>query len=246
MEKIKCTISYDGSSFSGYQIQPDTRTIQGEFEKALSHIHKGEHVDIYGSGRTDKGVHAKGQTLHFETSLIIPEDGWKRALNSLLPPDIHLNKAEKVPAAFHARFDVTCKEYRYYICIETEADVFTRNYVYQFPFELNLEAMKQACGYLEGEHDFTTLSSAKATTTGSKVRTIYHATCKKDGNHIVFAFRGNGFLYHMVRILVGTLLDVGQGKIKADSIPRLLERQDRRLAGDTVPPQGLYLWSVSY
>lgn len=246
MEKIKCTISYDGTHFSGYQIQPNTRTIQGEFEQALGRMHKGKQVEVYGSGRTDRGVHAKGQTLHFETSLMIPEKGWKQALNTLLPPDVHVIKVEKVPAAFHARFDVTCKEYRYYICMESETDVFKRNYVYKFPVALDLKEMQRACGYLEGEHDFTTLSSAKATTTGSKVRTVYHVSCEKHGNEIEFIFCGNGFLYHMVRILVGTLLDVGQGKIKADSLPWLFEQKDRQLAGDTVPPQGLYLWKVRY
>src|SRR5699024_2817006 len=157
MEKIKCTISYDGTYFSGYQIQPNTRTIQGAFEQALSRVHKGEQVIVYGSGRTDKGVHAKGQTLHFETPLMIPENGWKQALNTLLPSDIHVNRVDKVPASFHARFDVSSKEYRYYIDTEAETDVFKRNYVYQFPFTLNLQVMQEACRYLEGEQDFTTL-----------------------------------------------------------------------------------------
>lgn len=244
--KIKCVISYDGANFSGFQIQPHKRTVQGELEKALMKIHKGEFVRVYASGRTDSGVHAKGQAIHFETSYDIPMENWPRALNTLLPNDIYVKHAEKVPKSFHARFDVVEKEYHYFIWNEKETDVFKRNYVYQFPYELNLAAMQEACTYLEGEHDFTTFSSAKATTKGSKVRTLYQVSCEKHNSEIEFIFRGSGFLYNMVRILVGILLEVGQGKRNAKEIPFLLEQKDRRLAGDTVPPQGLYLWEVKY
>lgn len=246
MKKLKCTISYDGSHFNGFQIQPNQRTIQGEVERVLTKIHKGKQTRLYASGRTDKGVHAKGQTIHFETPLTIPEANWKHALNTLLPQDIYVRDVETVPASFHARFDVVGKEYRYYILNEQETDVFKRNYVYQYPYALDIEAMQQACEYFEGEHDFTTFSSAKATAKGSKVRTLYQVLCTKHGSEIEFIFRGSGFLYNMVRILVGVLLEVGRGRLRADAIPYLMEQRDRRLAADTVPPQGLYLWQVKY
>ncbi|MBT2217133.1 tRNA pseudouridine(38-40) synthase TruA [Virgibacillus dakarensis] len=246
MEKIKCVISYDGSGFAGFQIQPKKRTVQGELEKALMTIHKGAHVRIQASGRTDTGVHAKGQTIHFETPFTIPEANWKRALNTLLPGDLYINEVEKVPSSFHARYDVIEKEYRYYVWNEKETDVFKRNYAYQFPYALDIKAIQDACSYLEGEHDFTTFSSAKATTRGSKVRTLYQASCEKRESEIEFIFRGSGFLYNMVRITVGVLLDIGQGRRRAGEIPYLIEQKDRRLVGETIPPQGLYLWRVRY
>lgn len=246
LEKVKATISYDGTNFSGFQIQPYKRTVQEELEKALKIIHKKKHIRIQASGRTDAGVHAKGQVIHFETPNNIPESNWKKALNVLLPSDVYVRRIEKVSSSFHARYDATEKEYRYFVCNEKEVDVFMRNYAYLVPGDLNLIAMKKACYYLRGEHDFTTFSSAKATTRGSKVRTLYKASCENDGSEIAFAFRGTGFLYNMVRIIVGALLDVGKGKLAPDDIKVLLERKDRRLLGETAPPQGLYLWNVWY
>ncbi|WP_188456403.1 tRNA pseudouridine(38-40) synthase TruA [Virgibacillus oceani] len=246
MGKIKCEVSYDGTNFSGFQIQPKKRTVHGELEKALLKIHKGEHVRIHPSGRTDTGVHAKGQTIHFETPFQIPLDNWKRALNTLLPGDLYVNTVEAVPESFHARYDVIEKEYRYYVWNEKEMDVFKRNYAYQFQYPLDISVMQEACRYLEGTHDFTTFSSAKATTKGSKVRTLYQASCEKRGSEIEFIFRGSGFLYNMVRIIVGAMLDVGQGRRNPLDIAKLLEKKDRRLLGETVPPQGLYLWKVTY
>ncbi|PAV27870.1 tRNA pseudouridine(38-40) synthase TruA [Virgibacillus profundi] len=246
MEKIKCIISYDGSGFSGFQIQPKKRTVQGELEKALTKIHKGAHVRIQASGRTDTGVHAKGQTIHFETPYDIPKANWKQALNTLLPDDLFVQEIAFMPASFHARYDVVEKEYRYYVWNEKEPDVFKRNYAYNFRYDLNMEEIRKACSYLEGTHDFTTFSSAKATTKGSKERTLYQVTCEKRGSEIEFIFRGSGFLYNMVRIIVGVLLDVGQGRRKSADITALLEKRDRQLVGETIPPQGLYLWRVKY
>lgn len=245
-KKIKCVISYDGSYFSGFQIQPSCRTVQGEIERALKKIHKGKHIRIYGSGRTDTGVHAKGQTFHFQSSLSLPEVNWKRALNTLLPNDIHVHQVEKVPLAFHARFDALEKEYRYFVEVVDEANVFTRNYRYQIYDHLQMELIDRACKHLQGKHDFTSFSSAKATAKGSRVRTLSLVQCRKCENEYEFIFRGNGFLYHMVRIMVGVLLDVGRGLLDPDDIPNLLHQKDRTLVGDTVPPQGLYLWKVYY
>ncbi|MUK90503.1 tRNA pseudouridine(38-40) synthase TruA [Ornithinibacillus sp. L9] len=246
MRKIKCIISYDGTNFSGYQIQPKKRTIQGKIENALQKIHKGTPIRVHASGRTDTGVHAIGQTIHFETEFDLSAYNWRKALNTLLPDDIYVKEVEEVSNTFHARYDVVEKEYHYYIWNEKEFDVFKRNYAYQFPYPLDVQAMQKACSYFEGTHDFTTFSSAKATVMGSKVRNLFEASCKQNGKEIEFIFRGSGFLYNMVRIMVGTLLDVGQGKLDPETIPELLEKKDRRMVGETVPSQGLYLWQVKY
>ncbi|MFA1821686.1 tRNA pseudouridine(38-40) synthase TruA [Virgibacillus oceani] len=246
MVRLKCIIHYDGSQFSGFQIQSKQRTVHGELEHALKKMHKGEDVRIQASGRTDTGVHSFGQTIHFDSSFDIPEQNWKTALNTLLPKDVYVQDVKVVPDSFHARYAVVEKEYRYYVWNQKERDVFKRNYYYQFPYHLNIEAMQEACRYLEGRHDFTTFSSAKATIKGSKERTLYKVSCEKQEEKIEFIFRGSGFLYNMVRIIIGVLLDVGQGRRKASDIPELLEAKDRTLVGITVPPQGLYLWKVRY
>lgn len=167
-------------------------------------------------------------------------------MNTLLPDDIVVKQVVSVPDSFHARYDAETKEYRYYVWNEKEIDVFKRNYAYQFRYPLDVAAMQEACHYFKGTHDFTTFSSAKATIRGSKTRTLHHVACHQQESQIEFIFHGSGFLYNMVRIIVGTLLDIGQGKRKAVDIPWLLEQKDRRLLGMTVPPQGLYLWKVTY
>ncbi|MEN2769083.1 tRNA pseudouridine(38-40) synthase TruA [Ornithinibacillus xuwenensis] len=246
MPKISCIIAYDGTNYSGYQIQPQKRTVQGEIEGALMKIHKGEQIRIHASGRTDTGVHAKGQTIHFDTSLHIPGNSWKKALNTLLPNDVYVHHSEEVSADFHARYDVVEKEYRYIVQNTIDPDIFKRNYVWHYPYKLNIQAIQEACNFFEGTHDFTTFSSAKATVKGNKIRTLYEVSCQQENDQIVFVFRGSGFLYNMVRILVGTLLDVGQEKIKPSAIMDMLESKDRNKAGKTAPPQGLYLWKVRY
>ena len=246
MPKIKCIISYDGTNFSGFQVQPKERTVQGELERALVKIHKGVPIRIQASGRTDTGVHARGQTIHFETELDIPGNSWKKALNTLLPDDLFVTHTEVVSNDFHARYNVAEKEYRYFILNREDPDIFNRNYIYHFPYRLNIEAIEQACRYLEGTHDFTTFSSAKATVKGDKVRTLFEVSCNQDGEQLEFIFRGSGFLYNMVRILVGTLLDVGQGRILPEDIKALLESKNRSNAGKTAPAHGLFLWRVRY
>ena len=246
MPRIKCTIKYDGSGFSGFQVQPQYRTVQGVLERVLKEMHKGREIRLQASGRTDTGVHALGQVIHFDSSYNIPEENWKRALNTLLPDDVYIDKVEQVTEAFHARYSVKEKEYHYFVWNAEEPDVFKRNYSHHFPYPLDIERMQEACKLLEGTHDFTTFSSAKSTAKGSKIRTIFHASCQRNGEEVEFIFRGSGFLYNMVRIMVSVLLDIGQGRRDPEDIRELLEKKDRQLAGKTIAPQGLYLWNVRY
>jgi tRNA pseudouridine38-40 synthase len=245
MQRYKCIISYDGTLFSGYQVQPNARTVQGELESALRKMHKGEAVKVTGSGRTDAGVHAKGQVIHFDSGLAIPESKWQVALNTLLPEDISILSVEKERADFHARFDSLGKEYHYQLSLSIKKDPFQRHYAYRYPYSLNLEAMKEASRYLLGTHDFTSFCSAK-TEVVDKVRTIKEIDFTMDGELLVFRIIGNGFLYNMVRILVGTLLEVGSGDRKPEELKGILEKRDRHFAGKTAPAHGLYLWKVYY
>ena len=246
MNTFKCIVSYDGTHYAGSQVQPKHRTIQGELEKALKKIHKGEGIRIHSAGRTDKGVHAKGQVFHFQSSLRMQAHNWERALNTLLPDDIFIEAVEAVADDFHARYDAVEKEYRYYVETSEHYDVFKRQYAYLYPYELHIAAMDEACTYFLGTHDFTTFASAKTSVKGSRIRTLYDVSIEAEGTMLIFTFRGNGFLYNMVRIMVRALLDIGRGKYEATIVPEWLEQKDRRLLGPTAPPQGLYLWEVSY
>lgn len=243
--RVKCIVSYDGTHFSGYQVQPNKRTVQSEIEAALKKLHKGQSIKVHASGRTDAYVHAVGQVIHFDTTLTILPEKWPYALNSLLPNDIVILEAEHVADQFHARFDVIKKEYRYKLSTQKMIDVFKRDFTFHFPYKLDIESMRQACLHLCGTHDFTSFCVAK-TEVEDKVRTIYSIEIMKEGNDLIFCFTGNGFLYNMVRILMGTLLEVGQGKKTPDQIPSILEGKDRSLSGKTAPGHGLYLWKVYY
>ena len=245
MPRIKCTISYDGTGFSGYQVQPGKRTVQGELEKALEKLNKGTFIRVSASGRTDAGVHARGQVVHFDTTLEIEPARWQIALNSLLPDDIAVSLAEYATPDFHARFDAVGKEYRYFLLQSKHRDPFQRNYAYQFQYELDYGLMREAASELLGTHDFTSFCSAK-TEVEDRVRTLKEIDFFEENGLLVFRFVGDGFLYNMVRILVGTLLEVGTGRRPADSMKQLLAEQDRTLAGKTAPGHGLYLWKVFY
>lgn len=245
MPRLKCIISYDGTQFSGYQVQPGKRTVQGEIQKALTKLNKGVNIRVSASGRTDAGVHARGQVIHFDTSLEIEPARWQIALNSLLPDDIAVSSAEIVHQDFHARFDAAGKEYRYFLLLSKHRDPFQRNYAYQYPPELNYDAMREASKHLLGTHDFTSFCSAK-TEVEDRIRTLKEIDFSEENGMLVFRFVGNGFLYNMVRILVGTLLEVGNGRRAADTMQALLASKDRTLAGKTAPGHGLYLWQVFY
>ncbi|WP_127777537.1 tRNA pseudouridine(38-40) synthase TruA [Peribacillus frigoritolerans] len=245
MPKYKCVIAYDGTDFAGYQVQPEKRTIQSEFEAVLAQMHKGTIIKVTASGRTDSGVHAKGQVLHFESPLTFPTENWIKAFSALLPTDIIVLEVDIVPDDFHARFHTTGKEYRYIVARSKLRDPFKRNYAYHYPYPLNVEAMREAISYLIGTHDFTSFCSAK-TEVVDKVRTIKEMDFEEGDDFMVFRFVGEGFLYNMVRILVGTLLDVGSGKMSPHDMSGILDKKDRSFAGKTAPAQGLYLWKVFY
>lgn len=245
MQRLKCIISYDGSAFSGYQVQPNHRTVQAVIEDALQKMHKGNSIRIYASGRTDAGVHAIGQVIHFDSPLMIPANRWKVALNSLLPEEIVIHHVHKASSNFHARYDVKTKEYRYKIYLRRDRDAFLRNYAYHLPYSLNYLAMKEAIKYFVGTHDFTSFCSAK-TEIIDKIRTISEIEFFEEDDMLVFRFVGSGFLYNMVRIIVGTLLEVGQGTRQPQEIVSILKAKNRISAGKTAPSHGLYLWKVDY
>ncbi|TCP24194.1 tRNA pseudouridine38-40 synthase [Scopulibacillus darangshiensis] len=245
MPKFKCTVAYDGTYFSGYQVQPDKRTVQREIEAALTRMHKGEEIRIIASGRTDAGVHARAQVFHFESSLNIPPQNWCRALNTLLPDDINITRVEHVHDTFHARFNVKKKVYRYRILNSDRRDMFRRLYTYYLSAPLDIKKMKAACPYFEGTHDFTSFCASN-TSVVDKVRTIYKLDISPDHDELIIQVAGSGFLYQMVRIMTGALIDVGAGKIKPEEIEQILSKKDRRLAPKTAPAHGLTMWQVVY
>ncbi|SDZ62796.1 tRNA pseudouridine38-40 synthase [Evansella caseinilytica] len=245
MKRVKAIVSYDGTNFSGYQVQPNKRTVQGELQRALAVLHKAGEWHATGSGRTDAGVHSLGQTIHFDTPLSIPEERWHLALNSLLPEDIVVRSAAFVDGSFHARFDAVGKMYVYRLWTGSEKNVFTRNYVGHIPGTLSYNNMLAAARHLTGTHDFTSFSSPK-TSVEDKVRKIYSIHIDQQQDEWEFQFIGSGFLYQMVRILTGTLVHVGTGALSPADIPVILAGKNRSLAGPTAPGNGLYLTKVFY
>ncbi|WP_181350995.1 tRNA pseudouridine(38-40) synthase TruA [Thalassobacillus sp. CUG 92003] len=246
MQRVKCTLAYDGTDFAGFQTQLNGRTVQEEVEKGLQKLHKGEKTKVIASGRTDSGVHARGQVAHFDTWLDLPSLRWKMAFTSVLPPDIQVKEVVPVSDAFHARYDAVEKEYRYVIWNDQDPDLFRRNYTWHIRKPLDVKAMQEACRYIEGEHDFTSFCRPRAKVKGSKVRHLLKAHVTKHDQEIVFIFRGTGFLYNMVRILVGTLIGVGKGERAPEDLAEILEARDRHAAGFTAPAHALFLWEVTY
>ncbi len=243
MQRIKCIVSYDGTNFVGYQVQPKGRTVQAEIERVLKIMHKGEYIPVSASGRTDSGVHAVGQVIHFDTNLQIPTERWVRALNIQLPQDIFIKQVEILDTTFHARFNTIGKRYIYKM--NTEFNVFERHYTHYVPYELNIEKMQEALTYVVGTHDFSSFCPTRTEKT-DKVRTIYEADVKKINNEIIFSFMGDGFLHNMVRILVGTAIEMGSGKRLPETMKDIILAKDRTSAAMTAPGQGLYLWEVFY
>lgn len=244
MKNIRLTIEYDGKDFNGWQKQPNKLNIQGEIERAIEEI-TGEKVDLIASGRTDAGVHALAQMANFKTNSNLPVEKYPIALNTKLKKSIRIQKAEEVEEDFHSRYHCKQKTYRYVINNSEQGSSIYRNLEYFVPNKLNLEKMQEAVKYFEGEHDFKAFK-ASGTSSKSSVRIIYKAKVEKQGDRIIIELTGNGFLYNMVRIIAGTLVDVGLGKIEPDEIPEIIENGERSRAGKTLPPQGLYLVKVEY
>ena len=245
MKNIKLVIEYDGKDFNGWQKQPNKLNIQGTIEHAIKQI-TGEDVDLNASGRTDAGVHSFGQVANFKTNSELPIEKWPLALNANLKKSIVIKSAEEVDARFHSRLSCKQKTYRYVINNSKYGTAIYRNLETHISQKLDVEKMQEAVKYFEGEHDFKAFK-ASGTCSKSSVRTIYKANViKMPEEKIYIELTGSGFLYNMVRIISGTLVEVGLGKIKPDEIPEIIESKQREKAGKTLPPQGLYLLNVEY
>ncbi|HKW19452.1 MAG TPA: tRNA pseudouridine(38-40) synthase TruA [Terriglobales bacterium] len=249
MRNLKLTLAYDGTDFSGWQVQPGAETVQGTLASMIGRI-TGENVLPQGSGRTDAGVHALGQIATFQTNSSIPAVNLVIALNDVLPAAIRVIAAEEAAAEFHARKSARGKTYRYRIFREAICSPFLARYVWHYPYPLDEEAMQQAAPLVEGEHDFTSFAAVdperKREEGLSNVRKIFSSQWRREGCELIYEVRGNGFLHHMVRNLVGTFLLVGKGTLKPENVRRIIEERNRAAAGATVPACGLYLVSVEY
>lgn len=245
-QRILITIEYDGTNFCGWQTQNQKRTVQGEIEAALSSFYD-EQIQIHGSGRTDAGVHAFGQTAHFDAP---QKNNFKveklpYAINEKLPDDVKILFAKQVDDNFHARKSVKKKTYLYKAYVSHFLSPLDRSRKMRIFPEPNLAAMKEAASLLIGEHDFCAFMSAGSQIKDT-IRTIYEINIKKNQNDFTFEICGNGFLYNMVRIIVGTLIEIGQGRLSQTNITKALETGERKFAGKTAQPQGLYLKNVKY
>ena len=262
MKNILLTIAYDGTDFCGWQKQPDQRSVQGEVEKALSIICGGP-IQINGTSRTDAGVHAFGQRASLTAEFSIPTDKIPTVANGMFAAsvsekgkgrrtagDVTILAAEEVSLDFHARFNSVGKKYIYVIKNSNKPDPFQRNYCYQIGKPLDLDRMKKAASYIEGTQDFKCFQAAGGKELESTVRTIHRIRISPKGksmeNNIQLEVIGDGFLYNMVRIIAGTLIDVGLGKKNPEELPDILAGRNRQMAGHTAPPQGLYLAEVYY
>lgn len=244
MNTYKITLSYDGTRYKGWQKQKNTKeTVQQVLEDQLSSL-CGEKICVNGSGRTDSGVHAFGQTASFKIKEKPDEQTLHKSLNDRLPEDIRILKIEKENDHFHARKSAVGKCYEYYIDTREKPNVFSRKYCFHFPKDLNVADMREAISYLTGTHDFSAFTDLKDS--DDTVRTVYDIQIEQKEERLCIRFYGSGFLYHMVRILTGTLLDVGTGKISPRQIPVILSEGNRKWAGFPAPAKGLFLKEVYY
>lgn len=244
MRNLKLTIEYNGAHYCGWQKQKGKKTIQEEIENAIFSL-TGEKVVVEGSGRTDKGVHALAQVASVSMQHIIPCKNLVYALNNLLPEDIRIKRAENAKDDFHARFSTKRKTYRYVAQVGGQVSAIENELVGFYPYEVDENLTKSAIEKFVGKHNFKAFCSANTQVTNFE-REIYDFTISRKGRKFVFEVTGNGFLYNMVRILVGTALDVGSKKLPLENIDKAFENGGRKLTGKTMPPNGLYLKKVEY
>lgn len=244
MRNIKLTIEYDGTDYHGWQFQPNARTIQGVMEERIGTI-VNEKIGLNASGRTDAGVHALNQVANFKTSSGISCKALQKGLNALLPQDISVKEVCEVDADFHSRFSATGKVYTYQILNRPYPSALVCRFSWFIRYPLNTERMDRAAAHIIGAHDF---SSFRASSCGAPhpIKTVRAAWFRKEGGLLVFEIEATGFLHHMVRNIVGTLVDVGMGRMTTDSFKEVFHSKDRRLAGVTAPSQGLFLKEVKY
>ncbi len=245
MRNIKLLIEYDGTNYQGWQIQPKGPTVQGILEEKIGLL-TGQPVQLFGSGRTDSGVHALGQVAHFKTQNPMNVRTIQRGLNSLLPRDIVIQRAEEVGEGFHARKHSKSKIYEYRILNRNLRSAFHRGYVWHIPQKLDLAEMKKATQSLIGEHDFSAFRTV-GSPTRTTVRRVIRAEWKRGRDGLIrFEIEANGFLKQMVRSIIGTLVEIGKGRMKAEDLRKILNSRDRKEAGPTAPAQGLFLKEVKY
>ena len=244
MRRIRTIIAYDGTDYVGWQTQPNGVTVQEVIEQAIFEV-TGERASLQGSGRTDSGVHARAQVAHFDTDARMAADKFAIALNTHLPADIRMLYSEEVSPDYHARFSAKEKQYRYFVQTGPHADVFARKYALHAYMPLDFDLMNEAAALVVGTHDFSAfMSTGREVETA--VRTVSLSKWEKQGKFLVYTVQGNGFLYNMVRILVGTMVGMGSGRIPKDSMEKALASLSRKDAGPTAPPNGLVLWRVKY
>jgi tRNA pseudouridine38-40 synthase len=244
MKNIKLTIEYDGTHFSGWQRQINGISLEETIDTALKILTK-EDIKLYGASRTDAGVHARGQVANFKTNSIIPPERFPAALNGLLPEEVVIISSEEVPLEFHSRYHCKGKAYSYVMLNRKIRPAFMNNYVAHVPYELNFEIMEKASKHFIGTHDFAAFKS-KGGSVKTSVRTINSIELTRSGKEIILNIEGDAFLYNMVRIIAGTLIDVGRGRIAPDSVPDIILSKDRRRAGKTAPASGLCLERIYY
>ncbi len=245
MRNIRLTIRYDGTKYNGWQRQGNTeKTIQGKLEQLLSKM-TGEDIEIFGSGRTDAGVHALGQVANFHTSCSMTIQEMESYIQQYLPKDIAVTEVKEASPRFHSRLQAIKKQYEYRIYRGLENPVFERKYCWHIQESLNIDNMRKASQFLEGEHDFKSFCGNKKMKK-STIRKIESIEIIEDGNWLILRYTGNGFLMNMVRILTGTLIEVGQGVKRPEEMPEILQGKSRELAGMMAPAQGLFLVKVWY
>lgn len=244
MRNIKLTVEYDGTNYHGWQSQLNAKTLQDELNAAVKRL-TGEDTPVIGASRTDQGVHALGQVCNFRTLSKIPSDKFSYALNTVLPQDITIKASEEVEEDFHSRFSAKGKKYRYQIYNFRQPSALLRHRAYHVPLPLDFEEMERAAGFFLGAHDFSAFRATGGNTATSE-RIMTETRLYREGDLISFEIAGNGFLYNMVRIMAGTLVYIGMGKIKADELPDIISGRDRKMAGKTAPAHGLYLVEVYY